>query len=473
MKKVFLSFVLVCCVLIINSSAYAFDPKVEELSKKKLPPIEEPEISIKTLSNGMTVYYLQDAELPLFKLSSFFETGSVYDAEPERGLASFFMTAWRSGGSVSMPADKVDETLEFYAAQMSASAGAELSTFDVLCLEKNAKDVLDVYFKILREPAFQKDRVEIIRKGELNAIQRRNEEPMPIAVREFSQALFGEKSPHSWYSSPETIQRITPDVLKEYYAKNIGTNRMWLAATSPLAFDDFLKLLNPYVADWKNKIPTKVFPTKVEKIWEPSAEFIQKEGNQSAIIMGHFAEKRFNPDKYKLILADELLGGATFGSKLGDRIRTELGLAYGIESNFEFTTDFGAFYMATRTKSESTVSAIREMQKIFTDMVENKSITEPELELARERILNRLVFEYESPYNIVVSRVRYDYFGYPKNYLAEFQKQIESVDVGQIRDVLAKYFFPDRLKLIVVGDKTKIPNLRSLAGLKDRPLDME
>ena len=472
--KLFFNLILpFICLFYSSAPAHAFDPKVEELSKKKLPPIEEPKINIETLSNGMTVYYLQDAELPLFKLSTFFETGSVYDAEPERGLAAFFMTAWRSGGSVSMPADKVDETLEFYAAQMSASAGAELSTFEVLCLEKDVKEVLDVYFKILREPSFQKDRVEIIRKGELNAIQRRNEEPMPIAIREFQQTLFGEKSPHAWYSSPETIRSITPDVLKAYYAENIGTNRMWLAATSPLAFDDFLELLNPYVAGWKNKIPAKVFPTKIEKVWEPSTEFIQKEGNQSAIIMGHFAEKRFNPDKYKLILADEILGGATFGSKLGDRIRTELGLAYGVESNFEFSTDFGSFYMATRTKSESTVSAIREMRKILTDMVENKSITESEIELARERILNRLVFEYESPYNIVVSRVRYDYFGYPENYLAEFQKQIEAVDVEQVRDVLAKYFFPDRLKLMVVGDKTKIPNLKSLAGLKDRPLDME
>lgn len=464
---------LTWCAVLVASSAHAYDPKVDELSKKKLPPIEEPAISIKTLPNGMTVYYLQDAELPLFKLSAFFELGSVYDSLPERGLASFFMTAWRSGGTLSLTADKIDETLEFYAAQMSASAGAELATFEVMCLEKNVKEVLDVYFKMLAEPAFQEDRVEIIRKGELNALKRRNEEPMPIAVREFRQALYGDKSPHAWLPNAETIQSVTPTVLKKYYAKNVGTNRMWLAATSPLAFDDFLKILDPYVAGWNVKVAAKVFPTKVEKAWEPSAEFIQKEGNQSAIIMGHFAEKRFNPDKYKLILADEILGGATFGSKLGDRIRTELGLAYGVESNFEFTTDFGSFYMATRTKSESTVSAIREMRKILKDMVENKAITDSELELARERILNRLVFEYESPYNIVVSRVRYDYYGYPPNYLAEFQKQIEAVDVAGVKDVLAKYLFPERLKLLVVGDKSKIPDLKSLGGLKDRPLDME
>jgi predicted Zn-dependent peptidase len=278
-------FLICLCLCQFAFQARAYDPKVDELSKKKMPKIEEPEISIKKLDNGMTVYYLQDAELPLFKLSTFFENGSAYDTESERGIASFFMSTWRGGGSRTIPADKVDETMEFFAAQMSASAGFELSTFDVVCLQKDAKEILDVYFKLLREPAFQKDRIEIIRKGDLNAIQRRNEERMPIAMREFRQSLYGEKSPHAWYSTPETIQSFTPEVLRAYYAKNIGTNRMWLAATSPLSFDDFLATLDPYIKDWKTSVKPKKFPTQIEKIWDPSAEFIPAPASSSTFTM--------------------------------------------------------------------------------------------------------------------------------------------------------------------------------------------
>lgn len=463
----------VLCAVFYSASVRSADPMVAELTKQKLPPITEPDVRIAGLSNGATVYYLKNDELPLFKMETVFELGSVYDGEGARGMAEFFMSAWRGGGAAGLSAREVDEKTEFYAARISASAGEDLSSFSVECLQKDTGPVLDIYFRLIREPAFEVERIEIMRKGVLNSIKRRNEEPMSIAAREFKQSLYGEKSPHAWMSTPETIARIDQAALKKYYDANVATGRMWIVASSPLDFEDFLKLMEQRLGDWKRELPRKTYPMGIEKTWLPSVEFIQKEGNQSAIVMGHYGEKRFNPDKYKLLLADEVLGGSTFGSKLGDRIRTELGLAYGVASSFEFSTDYGRFAMETRTKSESTVRTVEEMRKILADMVANKHITEDELKLARERILNRLVFEYADPFNVVASQFRYDYYGYPPHYLAVFQKEVESVTLDQIRDVLAKYYFPDKLKVLIVGDRSKIPDLNRLEGLVEKPLDME
>lgn len=456
------------------ASARAHDPMVEELSKKKLPPIVEPDVRTATLSNGAVVYYLKNDELPLFKMEADFQVGVAHEMEENRGVTDLFTGAWRSGGAAGMSAQEVDRKMEFYAAHLVAgSNGDELSTITVECLQKDVDAVLDVYFKLLKEPTFEEERIEILRKSMLNSISRRNEEPMSIASREFKQSLYGAKSPHAWTYTPETVGRLDREGLKKYYEDNIATNRMWIIASSPLPFEDFVNLMEKRMSGWKRELPGKAYPAGVEKKWEPSVEFIQKEGNQSAIVMGHFGEKRFNPDKYKMLLADEILGGSTFGSKLGDRIRTELGLAYGVGSNFEFQTDYGRFVMETRTKSESTVRTVEEMRRILTDMVVNKNVTQAELDLARERVLNRLVFEYADPFNIVASRFRYDYYGYPPHYLQVFQKEVEAVTLEQVKDVLNKYFFPDRLKVLIVGDKSKIPDLNALEGLVEKPLDME
>jgi zinc protease len=463
----------ILCATLVSAPARSSDPMVAELTKQKLPPIAEPDVKITGLSNGATVYYLKNDELPLFKMETVFELGSIYDGEDWRGMAEFFMSAWRSGGATGMSAREVDEKTEFYAAHLTASAGGDLSSFAVECLQKDMDPVLDIYFKLVQEPAFETERIEIMRKGALNSIKRRNEEPMSIAAREFKQSLYGEHSPHAWMSTPETIVKIDRTALENYYDANVSTGRMWIVASSPLEFDDFLKLMEKRLGGWKRDLPRKAYPTKIEKTWLPSVEFIQKEGNQSAIVMGHYGEKRFNPDKYKLLLADEILGGSTFGSKLGDRIRTELGLAYGVASSFEFSTDYGRFAMETRTKSESTVRTVEEMRKILADMVVNEHVTEDELKLARERILNRLVFEYADPFNVVSSQFRYDYYGYPPHYLAVFQKEVEAVTLDQIKDALAKYYFPDKLKVLIVGDRSKISDLNRLEGLVEKPLDME
>jgi len=416
---------------------------------------------------------MQDNELPVFRMKSYIRFGYINDNKENRGLTSMFMAMWRNGGSDKYSPSQTDEELEFLSASIGGSAGKELSTFSVTTLQKDIKEVLDIYFSLLLKPEFDKERLEILRKNALNTIKRRNEKALKIASREYGQSLYGENSPHAWLSTPKTINKITQSSLKEFYKNNISPNRMIVAASSPLSFDDFIKEISPYIKDWKKKLPLNDYKLSVDKKWEKSTEFIHKEGNQSAIVLGHFGEKRFNKDKFKIILADEILGGSTFGSKLGDRIRSDLGLAYSIRSNFGFGTDFELFNISTQTKSESTVDTIKEIQNILKDMVENKNITNKELELARERIINRLIFEYDVPFNMVTMRLTYDYYGYPQNYLKIFQKEIQSVKLAEVKAVLNQYFHPDKLKIMIVGDKNKVKNIAELQGLKERPLDQE
>lgn len=450
----------------------AFDATAEALAHKKLPPLIEPKIDIKTLPNGAKIYYLKNTELPVFKMTAHFDVGSIHDIPEERGLTQFFMSTLDSAGSQKYRADAIDEKLEFLAALISSDAGDEMSSIAMGCLLKDVTEVLDIYFDLIKNPAFEVGRIEVTRQGFLNAIKQRNESPISIAVREFQQSLYGKNSPQAWLATPETVEKITVDRLKRFHVETFTPDHLIIGASSPLDFDAFLKLIDPYLKGWQGTSPQKIYPTQIKKEWQPSLEFIHKEGNQSALIVGHFGEKRFNPDKYKLILANEILGGATFGSLLGDRIRTELGLAYTINSLMAFNTDYGQFRIATQTKSESTWQTIAEIKNIISSWVNGVPLTQKSLDQARDRILNRLVFESENLSNIVEMRLIYDYYGYPPHYLSIYQKEIESVTLEQVKEVLPRYFFPDKLKVLVVGDKTKIPDFDK-AGYTEIPLDEE
>lgn len=472
MRRIFILLILFSC-LGVDSFVYAADPMIQKLSQQARVLVREPEIQKSTLPGGIILYYIQDRELPILHLSTFTELGTIYDTEEERGLAEFFMSAWRAGGSQSMSSQQIDATLERVAATISAEASEKLSQLRLGALQKDAKVVLDIYFDLLRRPAFENERIEIIRKNILNGIQERNENTMDVAMREFEQSLYGQHSPHAWMSTPTTIAKFDQQRLKKYYEDTVSPSHMWMAATSPLTLTEFVAQLKPYLVGWDHSVPLRVYPTNIEKTWQASEEFIQKEGNQSAIVMGHFSERRFNPDKYKIILADDILGGSTFGSRLGDRIRTELGLAYGADSSFEFSTDYGAFVMVTRTKSESTIIAVNEMKRILSDMLTSRPITAEELALAKERTLNSLVFQYPTPFTAVMVRVQNDYNGYPPNYVVDYQKGIEAVTLEQVNEILPKYFFPDKLKVLVVGDRAKIPDFDKWSGVTQRPLDLE
>lgn len=471
----FLKVVLLClAVLGIDANyAWAVDPVVQRLSKVAVDEIPEIPFDALTLAGGAKLYYAKSDELPIVHLSLYFDIGTIHESRDERGITDLFMSALRSGGTRKYPSKKVDEMLERMAASISVDAENELVSIAVTCLEKNLDEVLSLVFSMVREPAFEKERVEIIRKNALYGMKRRNEEPMPIAKREFEQSLYGKDSPHAWMPTEETLGKITDDSLKNFHKKNFTVNRLRLAATSPLDLNVFRTKIESQLAGWQGESDSPKYPTQIEKKWQPAIEFINKPGNQTSIVLGHFGDKRFNPDKFAVLLINEVLGGATFGARLGDRIRTELGLAYSVGSGFEFGTDYGVFKVVVQTKSESTLTTLNEIKKIVKELVDDRPVTQAELDYAKDKTLIGLVFEYESPFNIVNMNLRYDFFGYPKNYLGIFQKSVSKVTLAEAQAAAKKYIFPDKLKIMIVGDKTKIKGLDTLPNMTEVPLDNE
>jgi predicted Zn-dependent peptidase len=135
--------------------------------------------------------------------------------------------------------------------------------------------------------------------------------------------------------------------------------------------------------------------------------------------------------------------------------------------------DYGVFVMYTQTKSEATLLALEKIRKVFSDFVTQRQLLADELKVAQKREINKMIFQFEVPFVTVYSKLEHDYYGFPKDYVAVYQKEIEKITLDRLFDVMPKYFFPDQLQIVIVGDKTKIPGLETLPGLVEKPLDSE
>lgn len=184
-------------------------------------------------------------------------------------------------------------------------------------------------------------------------------------------------------------------------------------------------------------------------------------------MLGHFGDKRFNPDKYALLLLNDILGGEALVSRLGKRVRSTLGLAYGIYSRFGLETDYGVFSIMAQTQAKNTRRVLEESRKILAEIRRPDSITPAELEFYKQSLLNSLYSEYEPRYNFAKDEARFAYFGYPPNYLEQFRQNIEQVTLDDIRRVAEKYLNPEALQVLVVGNPKEIG---PLPGAKLAPL---
>lgn len=470
MKKIILSFIL---VFVFIGPVFS-DPFLDQFDQLTIPEIKIPAISREVLPPGIKFYYLPNKELPVFEMQVLIEVGSIDESPEKRGLASVMMELLRTGGSVHTSSKEIDRMLEQYAMVLSSETHAEFSLFKIRSLAKDAPQAMKLFFELLTKPAFDEARLNTIKQTMGDEILRRNETPSDVAKREYRQVLFGNESVWARLPSLETTSHITRDDVMQFYKNYVGPQKIWLATSSQISKGQILKKVSEFSSFWKDSTVERIKPAPVVKEWQPGVYIIPQKNTQSALTLGHFGDTRQNPDKYALVLANYILGGTTFGGRLGSRIRVELGLAYGAYSVYELTTDVGAFEMQISTQSQTTAQTLRETKSVFENFVTTNYPTDREILDAKKAILTRLIFELSDPFEIVESQVYYDYYGYPPNYLSVYQKKMLAVGKGDVERVLQNYFFPDRLVMVVVGDPEKMGDLSKIGGaIHTLPLDLD
>jgi zinc protease len=196
---------------------------------------------------------------------------------------------------------------------------------------------------------------------------------------------------------------------------------------------------------------------------KPGVYFISKEDvNQSNVEIVGLGTDRRNPDVPAIAVMNEILGGG-FGSRLFQKVRTELGLAYAVDGGFGLEYDHPAMFNAeVLTKSPSTVDATKAALAEIAGL-RTKPFTEEELKRAKDSILNSFLFKYDSKDKILGERELLEFYGYPADYLETYKAGLEKVTVADLAAVAKKYVHPDKLAVLVVGNGPEIkPGLDEL-----------
>jgi zinc protease len=146
-----------------------------------------------------------------------------------------------------------------------------------------------------------------------------------------------------------------------------------------------------------------------------------------------------------------ILGGGSFSSRLTTEIRSMRGWAYFAGSQLSSEKDRGLFVAYTGSKPQTTVRALMLMKQMATQMHQDPKIQKAELHLARQTLLNRLIFRYRSPAQIVFQKAMRDILGYPEDYIERYRKDIEGMTLAQIQAAAKRFLDPERFAIVIVG----------------------
>ncbi len=416
------------------------------------------------LANGMIIFLQEDHELPIVGGTMRIRGGSIQEPASKIGLVEAYGAVWRTGGTTNRTGDQLDDFLETRAAKVETGGGADSTTIGFNCLKDKLDEVFPVFLELLREPAFRADKLDLAKTQMSTDIARRNDDIGDIAGREAIRLALGRDNPYARIPEYATVAAITRDDLVNWHNSFVHPNNIIFGVYGDFDSAAMERRLHDAFDSWpRAEVPSKPQIQFTEP--KPGLYFIEKgDVTQSEIRMVALGIQRNNPDYFNVDVMNEVLGGG-FASRLFKTIRTEKGLAYsvggGVGSSFSHP---GIARIGMGTKSASTVDAIQALYAELNAVLTSQPITAEEVREAKDSILNRYIFNFDSKDKVLGERMLYEFYGYPADFLERYRAGIEKATAADANQVAKKYVHPKQFAVLVVGNQEEFGKALSSLG---------
>ncbi len=419
------------------------------------------------LDSGAVAYLVEDRQLPLVTLSLTLRAGTYQVSGESAGLAGFAASQMRAGGTASRTAQEFDEEAAFLATQIGCGAGATSMDASVDCLASNLDGSLEMLFDMLKNPAFDPERLEIARARALQGLARRNDRLEGIRSREFRRLTYGDHFT-TVQSTKASIESITPDEMRRFHAERLDPRGMHIAVAGDFDTNDMVGRLNAALSGgWPaNPLAPGEIPAPTHDP-EPGVYMVDKSSrdvNQSHVTLGHLGISRSHPDKFKVQIMNSVLGGGGFTSRIMVRVRSDEGLAYSAYSRFAPGTYYrgtfsAGFQSRNATCAQAAAIVIEEIERM-----QNDKVSTLELDTAKNYQVEIFPRFFATAGQIAGTFAQDEFTGREKDYWKTYRERVGDVSADDVLDAAQRHLRPEELVVLAVGDKQAM-----LAGNPDRP----
>jgi zinc protease len=203
--------------------------------------------------------------------------------------------------------------------------------------------------------------------------------------------------------------------------------------------------------------PVAKLPEFVRSPIEPLSQrevAIPFDSQQAHIAMGMTAVTRSNPDFFPLLVGNYILGGGGFVSRLMSEVREKRGLAYSVSSYFAPGKDAGIFQAGLQTKSDQATLALEVMSSTISQFIADGP-TQAELDAAKANLINGYPLRIDNNRKLLDNVSSIAWNNLPLDTMEIWTKQVEAVNLEQVRAAFQKHLAMDRMKIVVLGAKNK------------------
>jgi zinc protease len=455
--------VIFLVLLLLGRTSYAQQPDRSKPPEIGPPPsLDLPPIQHFKLANGVPVIVVEKHRVPLVQMELLVRTGSVNDPPGKIGLASLTAAMMDEGAGTRSSLELAD-AIDFLGASIGTYAGQHTSGITMHTPRSKLDSALVLFTDIALRPTFPADELERQRISRLTSLAQWHDEPRTVASVLVSRVLYGRNHPYGvpQIGTEKSIRAFTPADLKQFHATFYQPSAATLIVVGDVSPDTLLPKLEAAFGSWKGTSPAPSAVASPEQIAKRVIYLVDKPGAaQSELRVARIGAERLTEDYFPLIVMNTVLGGS-FASRLNQNLREEHGYAYGAGSGFAFRPKPGPFVASAAVQTDVTDKALAEMMKELTNI--RTSVTDEEIHRARNYLALQYPSNFASVADISSQLAELAVYGLPDDYLELYIGRVLAVTKEDVERVARKYIDPDRVVIVVVGDRKKIePGIEAL-----------
>jgi zinc protease len=424
------------------------------------PVVKVPPFWRKDLPNKLKFIGAENNELPTVTLIISIPGGHLLQSKDTAkiGLASLFADMMNED-TKNYTAEQMTVELQKLGSSIEVSSSRDAIIFTVEALKKNIDKTLALLQERLFNAKFTETTFNRIQRQALESLKQSKTRPAVVADDVIAVVNYGPDHIFGINESgtESSIKNITLQDVEKYYSNYISANNTKVVVVGDITQNEIL----PKLA-FLNKLPNKVIEL-------PAVSAKPKEVDKSRIYLVNIpraAQTEFRisnvtgltydatGEYYKTNLMNFALGGG-FNGRVNINLREDKGWTYGARTMFNGDQFTGDFTFSSGIKADATDSALAEVMKEFKTYAAD-GIKDEELVFMKNAIGQRDALRYETGTQKAGFIQRMLQYNLPANYVDQQNKILKNITKSEIDALAKKYIHPEKVNIVLVGDKARI-----------------
>jgi zinc protease len=407
------------------------------------------------LSNGIILLVLENHANPTVSISGNMRAGEYFSPPGKEGLAGL-TTSMLSKGTKRRSKLEIAEEMESAGARIGISSNTFTVSINGQSLTRDLPLIVSTLAEELREPAFPAAELEKMKHRIIANIREQQEDTRVRAYDRLTQLVFPETNP--FHQTPvekfiSQIESVSVDDIREFHSKIYGADSMILAVAGDVEPESVRALIEEKLGNWRGSQSSAIDLPGTDLQSAPLRETVpMKDKPSTDIVIGHASRlRRANPDFIAARIANNALGQSTLSSRLGLKVRDEMGLTYGINSSFsESGIGDGPFVISMTVAPNNIDLAVGATLEIVNDYIAN-GIRDDELRDEKSSMIGSYKVGLATNAGMAGQIASCELFGLGTKYLDEFPSIVSALTKEEVDEAIRKYIHPEVATTVIAG----------------------